>query len=90
MNMFRLAINSTADETVEAAFLSISSFLNSLHFLIQSSVFICPILYKFQMLQYTPDTNVLDILTQLMAKHEPLEYDFWCVMSMIVDKNPFG
>jgi hypothetical protein len=83
-----MATNRTADETVEAAFLSISSFLNSLHFLIQSSVFICPILYKFQMLQYTPDTNVLDILTQLMAKHEPLEYDFWRAMSMIGRQEP--
>jgi hypothetical protein len=87
-SIFRMATNRTADETVEAAFLSISSFLNSLHFLIQSSVFICPILYKFQMLQYTPDTNVLDILTQLMAKHEPLEYDFWRAMSMIGRQEP--
>jgi ATP:corrinoid adenosyltransferase len=42
----------------------------------------------WQMLQYAPESNVLDILTQLMAKHEPLEDDFWNAMSMISGREP--
>lgn len=42
----------------------------------------------WQMLQYAPESNVLDVLTQLMAKHEPLEDDFWNAMSMISGQEP--
>jgi tetratricopeptide (TPR) repeat protein len=42
----------------------------------------------WQMLQYAPESNVLEILTQLMAKHEPLEDDFWNAMSMISGQDP--
>jgi hypothetical protein len=37
----------------------------------------------WQMLQYASDTNTLEILTELMAKHEATEYDYWDAMSMI-------
>jgi len=42
----------------------------------------------WQMLQYAPESNGLEILTQLMAKHEPLEDDFWNAMSMISGQEP--
>ena len=42
----------------------------------------------WQMLQYAPETNVLNVLTQLMTKHEPLEDDFWNAMSMISGHEP--
>ncbi len=44
--------------------------------------------FLWQMMHYAPESNVLDILTQLMAKHEPLEDDFWNAMSMINGREP--
>jgi Tetratricopeptide repeat/NACHT domain len=42
----------------------------------------------WQMVQYAPESNGLNVLTDLMAKYEPLEDDFWAAMSTISAKEP--